>query len=53
MLRTWVTEDVIVISTGFILFLSLTSSYVGKQEEYEKEMCTEVVKEFFLFEKHQ
>ena len=41
MLHTWVTEDVIVIETGFILFSSLTilfdDSYVGKQGESEKE----------------
>ena len=40
MLCTRVTEDVIVIATGFILFSSLTilsTSYVGKQGESEKE----------------
>ena len=42
MMRTTVTEDVIVIATGFILFSSLTIlstiySYVGMHGESEKE----------------
>ena len=36
----------------FIANHSFDDSYVGKQEESEKEKCTEVVKEFVL-EKHQ
>ena len=41
MLHTWVTEDVIVIATVFILFFianhSFDDSYVGKQGESKKE----------------
>ena len=55
MLHTWVTEDVIVIATGFI-FLSLltilsTIVMLESRESLRKKKCTEVVKEFLL-EKH-
>ena len=56
MLRTRVTEDVIVIVKGFILFPSLTilSTIVmlESRESLRKKKCTEVVKEFLL-EKNQ
>ena len=56
MLRTRVTEDVIVIATGFILYSSLTilSTIVmlESRESLRKKKCTEVVKEFLL-EKYQ
>ena len=55
MLHTWVTEDVIVIATGFIFLSSLTilSTIVmlESRESLRKKKCTEVVKEFLL-EKH-
>ena len=56
MLHTWVTEDVIVIATGFILFslLTILSTIVmlESRESLRKKKGTEVVKEFLL-EKHQ
>ena len=56
MFPTRITEDVIVIATGFILFSSLTilSTIVmlESRESLRKEKCTEMVKEFLL-EKHQ
>ena len=52
MLRTWVTEDVIVIATGFILFSSLTILSTIVMLESRKSLrtkkCTEEVKEFLL-----
>ena len=52
MLLTRVTEDVIVIATGFIHFLSLTilSTVVmlESRESLRKKKCTKVVKEFLL-----
>ena len=55
-LRPWVTEDAIVIATGFILFFiadqSFDDSYVGSRKSLRKKKCTEVVIEFLL-EKHQ
>ena len=54
--RTRVTEDVIVIAIGFILFSSLTilSTIVmlESRESLRKKNCTEVAEEFLL-EKHQ
>ena len=56
MFPTRITEDVIVIATGFILFSSLTilSTIVmlESRESLRKKKCTEVVKEFLL-ENHQ
>ena len=56
MLRTRVTEDVIVIATGFILFSSqtilLTIVMLESRGSLRKKKCTEVVKEFLL-KKHQ
>ena len=56
MFPTRITEDVIVIATGFILFSSLTilSTIVmlESRESLRKKKCTEVIKEFLL-EKHQ
>ena len=56
MLRTWVTEDVIVIAAGFIIFSSLaivsTIVMLESRESLRKRKGTEVVKEFLL-EKHQ
>ena len=59
MLRTRVTEDVNLISTGFTPFFianhSFDDSYVGMQGESgkkKKKKCTVVVKEFLL-EKHR
>ena len=55
-LCTRVTEDVIVIATGFILFSLLTILWMivmlESRESLRKKKCTEVVKEFLL-EKHQ
>ena len=56
MLRTRITEDVIVIATGLILFSSLTILsmiiMLESRESLRKKKCTEEVKEFLL-EKHQ
>ena len=56
MFPTRITEDVIVIATGFILFSSLTilSTIVmlESRESLRKKKCTEMIKEFLL-EKHQ
>ena len=56
MLHTRVTDDVVVIATGLILFPSLTilSTIVmmESRKSLRKKKCTEVVKEFLL-EKHQ
>ena len=56
MFPTRITEDAIVIATGFIPFSSLTilSTIVmlESKKSLRKKKCTEVVKEFLL-EKHQ
>ena len=52
MFPTRITEDVIVIATGFILFSSLTILstilMLESKESLRKKKCTEVVKEFLL-----
>ena len=48
MLCTRVTEDVIVIATGFMANHSFDDSYVGKEEESEKEKVYRSCQRIFI-----